>query len=351
MLRFFRRPPRDSFDLDSEGATPPVGGESLGPDAEGKLRPSPGRRQRLLKTLLAFGILAVGLGAVYFSWSRGRGDEFVLPRLLPQGRTALTQEVPPLQGAPPPVTSEPTSSPSTAPALPRGRSAPPTEQAQAPTFYMPLPRDPRETARGAAGQEDSVPGGRPYNELTEASHEATVENLRAQTAELKLKKLKAELEADELRKNPRRLFKEEKRAAEPKKEANPLERLARVPPPVLPIQGPIPAERQAQAPAAQPAAPPAPPQMRVRIITLEPKEALIEAGDGDNRGWFKVQDGQKFPDFVVTAIGADGVTISFAGRGFFYPIGGYALGATLGNHQTAAPTRAASPTAQSAPPR
>jgi hypothetical protein len=203
---------------------------------------------------------------------------------------------------------------------------------------------------GAAGQESGVPGGRPYNELAEASHEATVENLRAQTAELKLKKLKAELEADELRKNPRRLFKEVQRAAEPKKEASSLERRARVPT-VLPIPGPIPPERQAEALAAQSAAPPAPPRMRVRIVTLEPKEAWIEAGDGDNRGWFKVQEGQKFPDFVVTTIGEDGVTISFAGRGFFYPVGGYALGAPQDDRQTAAPARAASPTAQSDPSR
>jgi hypothetical protein len=324
MLRFFRRPPRNSFEMDTEDAAPPAGGESLEPDAEGKRRPSPGRRQRLLKTILAFGILAVGLGAVYFSWSRGRGDDFVLPRLLPQDRTALTQERPPLQGTPPPVTSEPTTSPPTAPALSRGPDVPPGEQAQAPTFYMPLPRDPRETAPGAAGQKGGVPGGRPYNELAEASHEATVENLRAQTAELKLKKLKAELEADELRKNPRRLFKQESRAAEPKKEASSPDRLAREP--TIP-PSPIPAEPPAQARAAQSPAAPAPPRMRVRIVTLEPKEAWIETGDGDNRGWFKVQEGQKFPDFAVTTIGENGVTISFAGRSFFYPVGGYVLGA------------------------
>ncbi len=335
MLRLFRRPRRDSFELDTEDAAPPAGGEDLEPDAEGELRPSTGRQRRPLKTILAFGIVAVGLGALYLSWSGGRSDESSLPpRLLPQGPPPLTQRGPAsLQGTPmPPVASVPPPPPSTAPAAPRGPVTPPGEQAQAPTFYLPLQRDPREATQLAAGG-SGVRAGGPYNVLAQASHEATVENLRAQIAELKLKTLKADLEADQLRKNPKRLFKEEKLAAEPKKDPSPLERLARVPPPIFPIPGPIPAERQAQALGSQPAAPPAPPQMRVRMVTLEPKEALIEAGDGDSRGWFKVQEGQKFPDFVVTTIGESGVTISFAGRGFFYPVGGYALGAPPDNRQ------------------
>jgi hypothetical protein len=191
---------------------------------------------------------------------------------------------------------------------------------------MPLPTGPREPVPGPAGHESAVSWRRPYNELAEASHEATVENLRAQAAELKLKKLKAELEADELRKNPRRLFRQESRAADPKKEANSPERQASVPT-TLPSPGPVPAQRQGQALVAQSAGSPAPPQMRVRIVTLEPKEAWIETGDRDNRGWFKVQEGQKLPDFAVTNIEENGVTISFAGRSFFYPVGSYALGA------------------------
>lgn len=178
---------------------------------------------------------------------------------------------------------------------------------------------------GTAGQESGAPAGRPYSELAEASHEAAVENLRAQTAELKLKKLKAELEADELRKNPRRLFRQESRASDPKKEANSPARQTRLST-ALPTAGPIPSQRPAQAPLAQPAGPPAPPQMHVRIVTLEPKEAWIETGEGDNRGWFKVQEGQKLPAFAVTTIEENGVTISFGGRSFFYPVGGYTLG-------------------------
>ncbi len=305
MFRLFRRPPRQSFELDPEEAAPSVGAEALGPDAEGARGPSTGRGRRLLKPILAFGILAVGLGVLYLSWNGGRSVEPAPPRLLPQGRAPLAEEPPgPLQGAPPA----------------------PLQPAQAPTFHQPLQRDPREAAQVAAGQESGVPAGGPYSVLAQASHEATVENLRSQIAELKLKKLKAELEADELRRNPKRLFKDERPPAEPKNEAKALERLARVPPPVLPIPGPVPIPAQLQAPA-QPVQSPAPPQMRVRMVTLAPKEALIEAGDGDSRGWFKVQEGQKFPDFVVTRIGADGVTISFAGRGFFYPVGGSALGA------------------------
>lgn len=323
MFRFFRRPPPDSLELDTENTAPPAGGDRE-PDAEGERSPSPWR-QRSLRTTLVFGILAVGLGAVYFSWGRGRGEDFVLPRLLPQGHTALTQEVPAPQGARQSVTSEPTTSSTTAPAPSHGPVVPPRDQAQVPTFHMPLPTGPREPVPGPAGHESAVSWRRPYNELAEASHEATVENLRAQAAELKLKKLRAELEADELRKNPRRPFKQESRAAEQKKEASSPGRLAREPV-ILPIPGSIPAERQTQALAAQ-SAPPAPPRMRVRIVTLEPKEAWIEAGEGDNRSWFKVHEGQKFPDFAVTTIGEDGVTIYFAGRAFFYPVGGYALGA------------------------
>ncbi|MGQ0721065.1 MAG: hypothetical protein ACT4PE_05755 [Candidatus Eiseniibacteriota bacterium] len=213
-----------------------------------------------------------------------------------------------------------------------------TPQAERPTFHTPLSRDPRETAPVASGQESG-----PYHVLAQASHEATMENLRSQIAELKLKKLKAELEADELRKNPRRLFREEKASAELKKESSPLERLTRVPPQLPPIPGPIPAERQAQV-ATQPAPAPAPPQMRVRLVMLEPKEAVIEAGDGDGRGWFTVREGQKFPDFVVTDIGQNGVTISVGGRGVFYPVGGSALGAPHDN-------RSSGPRQISEPPR
>ena len=325
MLRLFRRPSRDNFELDPEAA-PAADDNQLGTDAEGE--PATGRKRLALKTILASGILAVGLGALYLGWSGSRSDEPVSLRLLPQGRPPLTQ------GAlTPPVANAPTPPSSTAPAPPPGPVASPGEQAPAPTFYLPLQRDSREAAPGAAGQETDVPGGGAYNVLAEISQEATVENLRTQIAELKLKKLKAELEAHELRKNPKRLFKEEKAPTEPKREPSPLARLS----PALPIPGPepIPTQPQAQGQPEQPVAPAAPPQMRVRMVTLEPKEALIEAGDGDSRGWFKVHEGQKFPDFVVTTIGEDGVTIFFAGRGFFYPVGGYALGAPQDNRQGA----------------
>jgi hypothetical protein len=312
MFRLFRRPPPDSLELNTEDAAPPPAGEDQEPHTEGARRLSPWR-QHSLRTILTFGILAVGLGAVYFSWGRSRGEDFVLPRLLPQGRTALTQEIPPLLGGPSSGTSEPPSSSPTGKAPSRGPDVPLGEQEPVPTFHMPLPPDPRGTPPGTAGQESGAPAGRPYNELAEASHE------------LKLKKLKAELEADELRKNPRRLFRQESRASDPKKEANSPARQTRLST-ALPTAGPIPSQRPAQAPLAQPAGPPAPPQMRVRLVTLEPKEAWIETGDGDNRGLFKAQEGQKLPDFVVTTIAEDGVTISFAGRSLFYPVGGYALG-------------------------
>jgi hypothetical protein len=334
MLRLFRRPPRESFEPDTDEAVPPVGDDDLGPDTRGELE-STGRRRRPLKTILACGILAVGLAALYFGWSGGRSDEPAPPRLLPQGRPSLTQAGPPPQDiAPPPVATAPMSSRSGAPALSPGPGAPPAQQTAAPTFYVPLQRDPREAAPAAGNQESSVLAGGPYNALAQASHEATVENLRTQIAELRLKKLKAELEADGLRKNPRRLFKEDKPPAESKTELRPLERLARVPPPLLAMPGPVPLPAQPQAPAP-PAQPASPPRMRVRMVTLDPKEALMETGDADGRGWFKVREGQKFPDFVVTNIGEDGVTIFFAGRGVFYPVGGYALGAPQDNRQAA----------------
>lgn len=343
MVRFFRRPAPDNLELDTEGTAPPPAGEDQEPHTEGARRLSPWR-QRSPRTILVFGILAVGLGAVYFSWGRGGGEDFALPRLLPQERT-LTQEVPPLQAGPPSGPSEPTSSPSTAKPPSRGPDVLLGEEAPAPALHMPLPRDPRGTPPGASGQESGAPGGRPYNELAEASHEAAVENLRAQTAELKLKRLKAELEADELRKNPRRLLRQESRARDSKKEAHSPARQARVST-ALPNAGPIPAQRQAPALVAQSVGPPAPPQMRVRIVTLEPKEAWIETGDSDNRGLFKVQEGQKLPAFSVTAIEENGVTISFGGRSFFYPVGGHALGAALekykaGSRQTYEPPTAA----------
>src|SRR5439155_15158853 len=274
-------PSRDNFEPDPEAA-PAVGDNELGPDAEGDR--ATGRKRLALKTILASGILAVGLGALYLGWSGSRSDEPVSLRLLPQGRPPLTQ------GAlTPPVANVPTPPSSTAPAPP-GPVASPGEPAPAPTFYLPLQRDSREAAPGAAGQETDVPGGGAYNVLAEISQEATVENLRTQIAELKLKKLKAELEAHELRKNPKRLFKEEKAPTEPKREPSPLAHLS----PALPIPGPepMPTQPQAQGQPEQPVAPAAPPQMRVRMVTLEPKEALIEAGDGDSRGWFKVHEGQ-----------------------------------------------------------
>lgn len=327
MLRLFRRPPRDNFGPDTEEAG--LGDEGLGLDAESDPAHSTGRPRRPLKAILAFGIFAVGLGALYLSWSGGRRDEPVLPALLPPGRPPLAQGGTPPPGAPmPPVANAPTPPPSTVPAPAPGPSAPPTPQAEPPTFYVPLQRDSRETAGLAPGQATGVPAGAPYTVLAQASHEATVENLRTQIAELKLKKLRAELEADELRKNPKRLFKDEKPLAESKREPRPADRLARVPARALPTPGPTPAPAQPQSPPAA-----APPQMRVRMVTLEPKEALIEASGGDSRGWFKVQEGQKLPDFVVTRITEDGVTISLAGREFFYPLGGYALGAPQDNQQ------------------
>ena len=331
MLRLFRRPSRDNFEPDPEAA-PAAGDNELGPDAEGE-RLS-GRKRRLLTAILASGILAVALCALYLGWSGRRSDEPVPPHLLPQSGPPLTQGPALLQGAlTPPVANVPTPPPSTAPAPPPGPVASPGEQAPAPTFYLPLRRDSREDAPGAAGQETDVPGGGAYNVLAEISQEATVENLRTQIAELKLKKLKAELEAHELRKNPKRLFKEEKAPTEPKREPSPLARLSPAPP--TPAPEPIPTQLKAQAQPDQPGAPAAPPQMRVRMVTLEPREALIEAGDGESRGWFKVQEGQTFPDFVVARITEDGMTISFAGRGFFYPVGSYALGAPQDNRQGA----------------
>lgn len=327
MLRFFRRPPRDAFGHPNEDV--PATSEEF---TEDELGASTERRWRPLKTILAFGMLTAGLGALYLGWSGDLGNDLVPPRLLPHGRVPLTQEssagssatAPP--STPPAVTSTPSIS--------SDRAAPPTSSTQAtpqperPTFHAPLSPDPRETAPIAFGQETS-----PYSVLAQASQEATVENLRSQIAELKLKKLKAELEADELRKNPRRLFKEERPSAELKRESNGLERLARVPPSSFPIQEPRLTERHAQA-APPPTALVAPPHMRVRMVTLVPKEAVIEAGDGDSRGWFTVREGQKFPDFVVTDIGSNGVTISLGGRGFFYPVGSSALGASEGDRQS-----------------
>src|SRR5881397_592854 len=133
MLRLFRRPSRDNFELDP---APAAGDNQLGPDAEGK--PATGRKRLALKTILASGILAVGLGALYLGWSCSRSDEPVSPRLLPQDRPPLTQGPASLQGAlTPSVAIAPTPPPSTAPLPPPGPVASPAEQAQAPTFSLP----------------------------------------------------------------------------------------------------------------------------------------------------------------------------------------------------------------------
>src|SRR5207247_2761214 len=143
-----------------------------------------------------------------------------------------------------------------------------------------------------AGQETDAPTAGPYNVLAEISQEATVENLRTQIAELKLKKLKAELEARELSRDPKRLFREEKAPAEPKKEPSPLA----PPSPALPIAGsePIAAQPRAHAQPEPPGAPAAPPQIRVRMVTREPKEALIEPGHGNSRRRIHAPQGQAF---------------------------------------------------------
>jgi hypothetical protein len=328
MFRFFRRPPRDSFEPDIDEGASPVTSDELAEENASAERP-----RRPLKTILAFGIVAAGLAALYLSWSGGHGNDSAPSRLLPHGSASL------IKGRPAPSTPRvATSAPSvsTDGAAPPDSSAAAAPQAERPTFHAPLPRDPRETSQLS----DAEIG--PYHMLAQTSHEATMENLRSQIAELKLKKLKAELEADALRKNPGRLFKEEKPSIDLKREASGLERLARVTPPSLPIQGPIPAERLAPAPTPQPAAPPAPPQMLVRMVMLEPKEAVIEAGDGDSRGWFTVREGQTFPDFVVTDIGQHGVTISARGRAFFYPVGASALG-VLEGHRRSGPRQISEP--------
>src|SRR5438094_10478665 len=118
MLRLFRRHSRDNFEPDPEAA-PAVGDNELGPDAEGK--PATGRKRLALKTILASGVLAVGLAALYLGWSGSQSDEPLSPRLLPQSRPPLTQGPASLPGAlTPPVANAPTPLPSTAPAPPPG---------------------------------------------------------------------------------------------------------------------------------------------------------------------------------------------------------------------------------------
>jgi hypothetical protein len=307
MLRLFGRPSPDSADLDAEDASLPSESDELA-DGEGV---SSGRR-RTLKAIVAIGLVALGLGSLYLGFMGGHGTDLTLPRPLPPGRPSQAQPNPTR-----PSETPATPSTATVSASPPDASARATPPAERPTFYAPLPRDSRDATASVSG-----PEGGSYQLLAQASHDATMENLRSQIAELKLKKLKAELEADELRKNPKRLFKDERASGELKRDSAALERLARVPPSLLSTPAPIPAEHQAQASAA----PTAPPKMRVRMVTLEPKEAVIETGDGDSHGWFTVREGQTFPDFVVTDVRLSGVTISFAGRGYFYPVGGYALG-------------------------
>jgi hypothetical protein len=58
-------------------------------------------------------------------------------------------------------------------------------------------------------------------------------------------------------------------------------------------------------------------------------------------GIFTVREGDAFPEFRVIAVDGRGITISVNGRGYFYPVGGVAIGsrAPAVPAQTAAPTR------------
>src|SRR2546428_5876380 len=99
MLRLFRRPSRDTFELDP--GTGEAAGDELGPDAEGE-RLS-GRKRRLLTAILASGILAVALCALYLGWSGRPSDEPVPPHLLPPSRPPPGQGPAAAPGGPQPA--------------------------------------------------------------------------------------------------------------------------------------------------------------------------------------------------------------------------------------------------------
>ena len=311
-LPFFRRPPADQFDLGPDAEVQPPQEDEALPSAEG------GERRRSLKPILAVVMLAAGVGVLYLTWGGSSPSLAPSPALLPQGST------PPGRPAAGPVPQLSPSTPSTEP----GSSAPPSTIAgpeqparpdpgrpPAPTFYRPL---------NEPGQEVASPA---FSSIAQMSHQVTLATLESQAAEQRLKKLKAELEAEELRKNPRRLFPQEQRSeAKPALVESALDRLARLPaPPVAPLAPPAAGRPQAPAPTPSPVA--NPPAMRVRMIELDPKAAYITTGEGPSAGRFRVQEGQQFPDFVVTQITEDGVTIAVQGRGYFYPVGGTVLGA------------------------
>jgi hypothetical protein len=351
LFRLFRRPPRDTFGLGDDADVPsPAPSADAGTADDPLMEPMTPPRTHL-KPIIATVALLGGLGALYLSWGGGASqDDMRASRLLPADRS-------PLAAAPAPAGPGPSgnavavgpaavpSAPMPAGVAPAPTGAPPPSvgpaAGPAPTFYGPLQRD------TPAMPADPSPGGRGYQTVADASHDVTIETLRAQVAETRLKKLKAELEEAELKKNPGRLFKSDNKPAEAPLAA--LERVSRAlpalgPVPGPPVSGPVPlAPHPAGAVAAPPTPPPpAAPTMRVRMVSVEPtKEAVVEAGDADNRGWFTVHEGQRFPDFIVTSITPDGVTISMGGRGFFYPVGGLALGAPTGPERKPAQSAAA----------
>jgi hypothetical protein len=66
----------------------------------------------------------------------------------------------------------------------------------------------------------------------------------------------------------------------------------------------------------------------VLLVTEDPEpEALIRASDGaEGGGIFRVRPGDQFPEFTVVRVDSRGMTVSVAGRGYFYPVGGMAIG-------------------------
>jgi hypothetical protein len=301
----FRRSPATLQDLEPAGAAD----DALTDEAAPSPPRRPGRRRQILALVLS--LIAVGWFAIRWLGTADSPPSPPRPPLIAQpGPLAPAPPAPPAQ-APAPAAGE------------AGQAARPAEPAQPagherPDFFRPIESAP------AAGAADGA-----WSELARAQHEFALEEQRMRLAEARLKRVRAEAEAREIERNPSRLFKRDEPEA-----PRLFSQLPRGPVPQPQAAAPpVPAQPQPGARELAQAAPPRPeaPPLRVLMVSGdEEPEALVQSLDGSSGGGlFTVRRGDSFPEFTVVSVDGRGVTVSAQGRGYFYPLGGVAIGARL----------------------
>ncbi|MFQ5945147.1 MAG: hypothetical protein ACE5NC_02730 [Anaerolineae bacterium] len=312
-LKRFRRP-RVEFDHDPLA---PATGET---DSEAHEPPASlfrNSRRWPWKPILAVGLLALGLGGLWNQWGGSSQEGPAPPSLLPSST---------VPESPPGVTQEPASAPEPQP--------------------TPSASPPLASARPAGVESaEPAPAGPPaeeaFAELVQVRHEATIEELRAAIADQRLKRLKAEVQARAIKENPELVLDKRK----PDREASVSEPSVPTPPPA---RRAIPFAQKSATGGAKPEILPdaKPPMLRVRMVWLEPvPAALLETVHEAERARFTVRRGDRFPEFAVVDIDAQGVTLAVGDVRYFYPVGGTALVAQRSNRRGPAGQEDRPPTA------